>query len=327
MPVRPQELASALPDYVIDDRPCVSCGYNLKGLRTRDNCPECGRPISRRRRGQRGSESLVQAPIGWLQAFKYAAVLLMISSAAFVLLNAFSRLLIPHLPAVHSIGLLTASVGWWVGVLLVTRPRPVMASTTMDPRREWFFTRLAARLTQACWPVAVGASLLAAQMHAAAVAAGPGAPGAAGPPLWLLFLASGAALVAALGLITLCIYISNICFWAADTGLAMNFRACAWSLTAAGTVGFLLSTHAIFSLQGVKLPPALEAFILGPVLLLGGLFILLAVAHLLWCLWRLQSMAAWAVIHHVTSEHREERMKERADRMAAAHRAEMRARR
>jgi uncharacterized repeat protein (TIGR04138 family) len=26
------------------DLPCIACGYNLRGLTTSDNCPECGRP-------------------------------------------------------------------------------------------------------------------------------------------------------------------------------------------------------------------------------------------------------------------------------------------
>lgn len=30
---------------VIDDLPCIACGYNLRGIRLRDRCPECGGEI------------------------------------------------------------------------------------------------------------------------------------------------------------------------------------------------------------------------------------------------------------------------------------------
>lgn len=29
------------------DLPCIQCGYNLRGLETTVNCPECGRPVTR----------------------------------------------------------------------------------------------------------------------------------------------------------------------------------------------------------------------------------------------------------------------------------------
>lgn len=34
-------------EVVADDRPCLSCGYNIRGLPALGHCPECGAPVSR----------------------------------------------------------------------------------------------------------------------------------------------------------------------------------------------------------------------------------------------------------------------------------------
>lgn len=36
---------------IVDDRPCLACGYNLRGLTAADRCPECGRPVADSLRG------------------------------------------------------------------------------------------------------------------------------------------------------------------------------------------------------------------------------------------------------------------------------------
>lgn len=38
-------------DAVTFDRPCVGCGYNLRGLRSDGACPECGKPVADSLRG------------------------------------------------------------------------------------------------------------------------------------------------------------------------------------------------------------------------------------------------------------------------------------
>ena len=38
-------------EVVLDDRPCLACGYNLRSLPTTGKCPECGAPVERSLRG------------------------------------------------------------------------------------------------------------------------------------------------------------------------------------------------------------------------------------------------------------------------------------
>lgn len=43
--------ATATGSVIQDDRPCLACGYSLKGLRAEDQCPECGRAVALSLRG------------------------------------------------------------------------------------------------------------------------------------------------------------------------------------------------------------------------------------------------------------------------------------
>ncbi len=55
-----------------DDSPCVSCGYNLRGLRMEGLCPECGTPI----RKSLPPDMLRYAPEKWLRLVQIGAVVL-----------------------------------------------------------------------------------------------------------------------------------------------------------------------------------------------------------------------------------------------------------
>ncbi len=45
------EHSGIVDGVLVDDRPCLSCGYSLKGLTTEGKCPECGAEVLRSLRG------------------------------------------------------------------------------------------------------------------------------------------------------------------------------------------------------------------------------------------------------------------------------------
>ena len=219
--------SEAAQSYVNEDRRCIGCGYNLKGLKSSGKCPECGRPIVKRRRGVRGNDSLVHAPTGWLLKFKAGAMLLM-SAAAIAVVLPFAVPVLRRAAFEYAIfgAMMLATLGWWVGTWLTTRARPVMPTTTIDPREEWFWLRVLSRVSQAGWPLAVGVGMVIARMNAA-FATGAAATGA---PMSLLIAESILCAVAAAGIVPLCVYLSNVSHWASDWALMMNFRACSMSV-------------------------------------------------------------------------------------------------
>lgn len=64
------------------DQPCLICGYNLKHLALRDDCPECGTTVNFAIRRTR----MVYQPIAWIRRLLLGATLALIGSALSVLL-------------------------------------------------------------------------------------------------------------------------------------------------------------------------------------------------------------------------------------------------
>jgi hypothetical protein len=50
-PARPAVRPTARGDVVLDDRPCLVCGYNLRSLPASGKCPECGAAVARSLKG------------------------------------------------------------------------------------------------------------------------------------------------------------------------------------------------------------------------------------------------------------------------------------
>lgn len=152
------------------DRPCGSCGYNLKGLAPGGVCPECGAPIRARTSSSEAAPELLEAP-RWR--------VLAIAAGCFGLIGVviFKYILIVAMSMARASALWTnamlacVGVAWVVGVVLVTLPRPGR------PEMKWmevleFSTRWAARLLAVFVPLtylcSVGAEIAQAQATAAA---------------------------------------------------------------------------------------------------------------------------------------------------------------
>jgi predicted RNA-binding Zn-ribbon protein involved in translation (DUF1610 family) len=305
-PLNPDTIRST-PFVILDERACVSCGYSLKGLMNNGNCPECGRPITARRKDiPRYSDNLVHAPLRWLRVFGFGCTLLLLSGLGLTVTGVGLIIAVLATGGIQTqlaaIPALVVAGGWWLASLLLTRPRPVTRATTIDPKVEWRYLRLAARVTQTFW-IATGV-LLGLLIRAMSV----GAP--ANNTRWLSIASLASFVVAALGVIPLFVYISNLAFWATDSAVGHSLRICAWM------IGFAAFLTVLTVLNGLT-----HALLLGP--MLGGVvlattyfFILAPVAYLLFCLWGLRSMGRWAIKNHVTAEAKDERLRERAARAA-----------
>lgn len=297
MSIPDDQLKRQGPTIIMVDRECIDCGYNLRGLKIGGVCPECGRSIEAKKSAPRYSDQLVQAPIGWLEAFSIGALLMFLAALGLVVMTI--ALLFYSGPAmILIIGFI--GLAWFAGVWLVTRPRPMLAATVVNTRLEWSGARVAARLTQACWPLAsIGILLAVVLRQGAAPGAAVGVAAVCGSLL---------ALVALGGLAPLCVMLARIADWAEDSSLAQGFRGSASTL---GVCGLIIGLAVFQSFTGV-----LSGFLGGFLgVVQAGFFVLLAFippAYFLLCLFRLQHMARWAVWNHVAAEAKLDRFKARA---------------
>ena len=291
-PVDVDKIKRVKPSFIDYDRPCVSCGYNLIGLMSDGVCPECGRKIKiRKQEIQRYSDNLVNAPASWLAAFATGSLLLFFGSLTVFVALGVGAWLAARANSVGAMFAALAAAVWFAGVWMVTRPRPVMNTTMIDPRKEWRGLRWSARVTQVFW-------LLAALMLIASAESGQIAFAWAALPSFA---------IAAGGMLPLCVLLSNLAHWGSDSGLAGHFRACAWLLGFAGT---LLTLHGINVLTG--------AMLMG-----GSLAALIALAliycaaipffYMMFCCFLLQGMSRWALLNHATADAKTERLRRQAE--------------
>jgi predicted RNA-binding Zn-ribbon protein involved in translation (DUF1610 family) len=291
-----QQIGTGSPSMIIDGRTCIACGYSLQGLWTDGVCPECGRPImTRRKRIPRYSDNLINAPMGWLLVFSFGSTLLALSGIA--LIASLVVLAITQLWQAAFAALISGSA-WSIATFMTTRPRPVTKATTTPPHLEWVALRWISRLTQVCWFL-MGVGLFALARFVPA-----GGAGGASHVLSVATVALGC--IAGLGIIPLCVILSNLAFWAEDAALGQHLRGCAWTVGVSGALSLLSLLHvssAVASLGGplvVLVAAMVQALVYFPIL------------YMLFCLWLLHSMARWALRNHITAEAKDQRLRDKA---------------
>lgn len=300
------------PTLITTDRTCVKCGYNLRGLSIGGVCPECGRKIQSHKHLPRYADQMIAAPMPWLRGFSLGTLLLAIGGTGMVL-SAVACMFIT-LPAAPPVGggggswqeamlwlpPIFAAI-WSVGVFFTMRPRPVTPATLEDPSREWRRARLAAQASQPFW--LIGFIL-------AVIATGPGVAG-----VLSAWVALGSIAIAAAGCGPLFYILSNLAYWASDTGLADRLRICAWSIGVA-TVLLLLILSGLGRLRvGGFAGNLVFAF-------LFFIGVVIPLVHTPICLWQLSAMGGWVVVNSATAGARDDRLRRKAERERALHAAD-----
>ncbi|MDX2131006.1 MAG: hypothetical protein SFY69_03005 [Planctomycetota bacterium] len=266
-----------------EDRACARCGYNLRGLKPGDRCPECGTPIRIRRDAGGG---MTEAPLSYLDRLALWSTVAIIGAGvcvASLLATIGASLGNPLLLAALGLAALGAGA-WGAGVYHVTGPREFGAPSPIDPVREWARLRLIARVSQFMWGggftiLFAGVTVLhgvavrqAAAAAAAAAGGGAGAPVIApGPPVSATVLVALGLLVlvlALVGMIAALLYFAQLADWANDLSLATRLRAVPFVVVASVPVGVLF----LFTLALVR--GTARMIIIGPaVVITGGLFL------------------------------------------------------
>lgn len=293
MPVDEQAiLGKGLPTILIEDRACVGCGYNLKGLRTDGKCPECGRPIRKASSRLSKQDDMTHAPLPWLRAFSASAQSAFWGYLLLLGLWIACAFVGSRVPVIWGVLGLPGLLFVW-GVLGLTKPRPVMKSTVVSPAREWRVRRVAARVCALGWLVWAGG------LAGRAMIASPSFSHAAAG--WMSL--AGFAMAIA-GLSVLLAYLSEIADWANDITLVFKLRAAVWIVSAGGLAFFFAQ---VILRTGVGI---IEALLLAFCVLLACAGTVVTIVSLS----RVASLANWAVINHMTDRARSERLREKAER-------------
>lgn len=215
---------------IAEDRPCRSCGYNLRGLFIGGNCPECGRTIGGGRRERQSN--LIDAPKSWLLALSAGLWLMCGAWLGLLGLLLFAHRWIPSTPADQMIVGCVVGTLWTMGTFIVLRERPAdLRPKDIEPserlRGSWL--RISSALTQSMIVPAVVCDYMRVT---------------GGLPLFgYLAMACGAAAI--LGQIPLCYWLARVCEWSADDVLARRFRNLGWCLAFGAAANLLVAGFAI----------------------------------------------------------------------------------
>lgn len=278
--------------FIEDDRKCPGCGYNLKGLNTGGNCPECGRIISNRRALDQGH--MGEAPVRYLRllsaSFMIAGLGGLVLGVMTVIYIASLLLAVFDWNTVFASIALGASVLWCAGLVVPLLPRRTGKTTRRSREEDWSYLRYAAGATQAFWLVATAILFLGS-------VTGMGT---------LPSRVSG--VIAVLGLAPVAILFARYADWASDTSLHNRFLACAWCISVFTGGGLLTSGLYTFNLGfGPFSIPFLVVFIV------FGLASVLAL--MLFC-FPLASNVRWAISNARALAERDRRLAEKAQREA-----------
>ena len=296
MPVDPVHLENAKPigATINEDRACIKCGYNLRGLETHGACPECGTAITPKRdRSKRFADNLVNSEMWYLKTLAVGLGLMAASVVGTWVL--WIGVWIGSIPvALGNVLALALALAWFAASWISTTKRPHTESTVKDEILDSDPLRKAARFAQALAVLAVLADAARYWTGSPVFAA-------------LYGLVSVAFLF---GLVPLGIYLSSLADWAGETGVGSRLRTAAWCTTVCGSLAVIASV-------ALLMPVPFKLLIAGALTILS---IIVLIGLVLFCASTVQlaHTAVWAITNSHQSQEREIRMAERKRRQAEA---------
>ncbi|GEM_PF-1347318 len=278
---------------IMESRACRSCGYELKGLRIGDNCPECGTLIRSRPKSFNAREgTIIDADPQYVGTLRWGFVA-MSSGILLAIVGAVIG------GASFGIGFATstlASLAWCGGVFLISNPRPPEFDQLCNPVLDSPKMRLLVRVCGAVW---VLYTLVGGGYDALAIAAANGG-GSALLEGVVLVLSVLTGIGAYLSLIPLCVFVSDMAFWMSDDAGGWRLRGAAWTMAVLGTANLLFLVLAAVGLTWLRFP----AFILGIVVFVASVVFGLSV-------FGCARMATYTLRYQLEIEGRAERISER----------------
>jgi len=295
MPVEPPEVASvSAGDPVLSDRPCRKCGYNIRGLREGQRCPECGTPIGGKRRTSRFADNLTDSPMWYLVVVLSGSVFMALSLVGSFVFSAFERARSANwnpLPVwVVAVGAGVLGLLWLGGVVLTTSRRPHGEHTVRDPILDSEKMRWGARLAQVVFLAGVLTRYLATSTGNAAAE----------------FAAGVLVYVSLIAVAPLSVYLGSLLDWAGDTGGGDRMRNSAWAFVVGGG-GALVFDLLLRAPIGFKMIVAVLLVLCSLAVLIGVVLFVLSVLGLAYT-------SGWALQNAGARRAREARMAERKRR-------------
>ena len=131
---------------VINERQCVGCGYNLRGLPVGGRCPECGMPIASE---SRFDEPLAHSPVEVIKAFRlgcWFATVVMFSAAVTIVARSFRAV-----PAEAIAAILGVLAMLWLAATWMVTPSFTIRAAAARGFGPTSRLRMAARALQFGW--------------------------------------------------------------------------------------------------------------------------------------------------------------------------------
>jgi hypothetical protein len=300
--------AARMEPMIGEDTPCRGCGYNLKGLEASGKCPECGRPIRRRRKLKHGECTMTAAPKSWLRVYSLGMTIAFVAWPAMI-----GGVFLRCVSGSRETALFAFAAGcaWWLGVVIATRPRPDMPDMVTTPAREWFWRRVLARILSAAVAIPLGVLFL--------TSGGAGAPPISISERGLWLIADLGLLLAAVGFGAFAFYMFELAHWAGDYQASTKWRAAA--------AGVLMSALLVILGRNINIAGGITTGLIAlPGLVILFLLLMASVVvpegYAFWALLQQRNSAAWAIANHDDAaakvlRDREKLARERAEALAA----------